>query len=229
MRREVRRRWHPFLVRAWLVWIALVSGCSEPPVAAEEPVVPPVASEAAPPPTPGAAFESVVTIAASGDLVLNPHAMRAIEDDGEDGYDNLLAGYAAALEEEEIAFLNLEQPLVDDRMPLDPGWPRQDTSRPRRSPVLGATPPLADALARAGVDIVSVTNNHAYDQGRRGLSRTLEELRRVHVEPVGAGATVEDAYGPVPTSGRWSFRSCSTESVRAETSKRRHTRSRRRV
>ncbi|MCB9597009.1 MAG: CapA family protein [Sandaracinaceae bacterium] len=179
-----------------------LAGCEEEAPAAEPP-------SAAAPPAPEApvaapevpAVEDVVepelTLAASGDLVLNPHAMRAVLEDGEAGYEHLLAGYAEVLEEDELVFLNLEQPLVDDEVPLDPGWPRQDTSRPRRSPILGATPPLADALAAAGVDVVSVTNNHAYDQGYRGLARTLEELARVHVPSVGVGVDADAAYAPV--------------------------------
>src|SRR5688500_16909026 len=113
---------------------------------------------------------NTVRISAAGDLVLNPHAMRTLASDG--AYDRLLAGYASSVREDEIALLNLEQPLVDDLVPLDPGWPRQNPARPRRSPILGATPPLAGALARAGVDLVTLANNHAYDQGRAGLART---------------------------------------------------------
>ena len=138
-----------------------------------------------------------VNLSAAGDLVLNPHAMAALADEGEGAYTHLLAGYAAALREDEIAFVNVEQPLVNDLVPLDPGWPRQDTRRPRRSPILGATPPLADALAAAGVDVAQVANNHAYDQGRAGLQRTLEELARVGITGVGAGADSDAAYAPI--------------------------------
>lgn len=155
-----------------------------------EPPPPPVAADAPPAPP-------VVRLSASGDLVLNPHAMRSLEDDGEDAYAHLLAGYASVVASEELAFLNLEQPLVDDVVPLDPGWPRQDPSRPRRSPILGATPALADALAAAGVDVVSFANNHAYDQGREGIARTLAALEEAGVAPVGAGEGVDDAYAPL--------------------------------
>lgn len=181
--------------------IAVAAGCSEAASAETTPPAPRApAPVAAPPPAPAPPApppEPVVTIAAAGDLVLNPHAMRAVLDDGDDGYANLLAGYAGALRADDVAFLNLEQPLVDDLVPLDPGWPRQDPSRPRRSPVLGATPPLADALSGAGVDVVSVSNNHAYDQGYRGLARTLEELARAGVPAVGAGPDADAAYAPL--------------------------------
>ncbi|MEZ4335690.1 MAG: CapA family protein [Sandaracinaceae bacterium] len=184
-----------------VIALLLGTGCAEPASAAPEVVAPAPPVVAAPPPVPAPPPASPptprVTIAAAGDLVLNPHAMRAVLDDGDDGYGHLLAGYAAVLREDDLAFLNLEQPLVDDLVPLDAGWPRQDTSRPRRSPILGATPPLADALAAAGVDVVAVANNHAYDQGYRGLARTLDELARAQVDAVGAGPDTDAAHAPV--------------------------------
>lgn len=146
---------------------------------------------------PAYAQPRTVRISAAGDLVLNPHAMASIADDGEAGYQNLVRGYGSVLSDDSINFVNLEQPLVRDVNELDPGWPRQDTSRPRRSPILGTDPALADALAEAGVHVAGLANNHAYDQGRRGLLRTLEELTRVGMRGVGAGATREDAYAPV--------------------------------
>ncbi len=138
-----------------------------------------------------------VRLNATGDLVLNPQAMRALLDEGSTGYASLLAGYAASIDEDEIATLNLEQPLVDDLVPLDAGWPRQNPAQQRRAPILGATPALADALRAAGVDIVSVANNHAYDQTREGLSRTLSALEHAEVAAVGAGPSVEAAYAPI--------------------------------
>lgn len=162
----------------------------EPPIAeAPPPAEPETVADETPAPSP------FVRLSAAGDLVLNPHAMRAIEDEG--SYAPLLEGYAAAVAPEEIAYVNVEQPLVNDEVPLDPGWPRQDTSRPRRSPVLGATPPLADALAEAGVDVAGLANNHAYDQGHVGLARTMAELRRVGIASVGAGTDTDAAYAPV--------------------------------
>jgi hypothetical protein len=134
----------------------------------------------------------IVRLSASGDLVLNSNALDAIEDDG--GYGALLASYAECLREDEISILNLEQPLVDDLVPLDPGWPRQNPAQPRRSPVLGATPALADALFAAGIDAVSLSNNHAYDQGRRGLARTIEELARARVKSFGAARSIDGAF-----------------------------------
>ena len=55
----------------------------------------------------------------------------------------------------------------------------------------------ADALAEAGFDVMSVATNHIKDGGNGGLTSTLDNLRRVGIAPVGAGASLEEALQPV--------------------------------
>jgi poly-gamma-glutamate capsule biosynthesis protein CapA/YwtB (metallophosphatase superfamily) len=55
----------------------------------------------------------------------------------------------------------------------------------------------ADAMAEAGFDVMSVATNHIKDGGNLGLTDTLDNLRRVGIVPVGAGASLEDALQPV--------------------------------
>lgn len=127
-----------------------------------------------------------VTIAGTGDLVLSRRMVRAWEARGDDGLAWMLEGYRSLLGQEEIVYLNLETPLVNDEVPLQVGWP----------PVLGAPPGVAKVLAEAGVDVVSVANNHAYDQGHAGLGRTLALLDESGVRSVGAGPSVAAAFLP---------------------------------
>jgi len=161
----------------------------------------PVAIVAAPSPAAAPEIAPVrrVTISAAGDLVLNELAMRSVHAHAAEdaGYRALLDGYARSLRAHDIAYLNLEMPLVDDVVALDPGWPRSLTERPRRSPVLGATPALAGVLASLGVDVVGVANNHAYDQGNAGLARTLAALDAASLARVGAGASEDEAAAPI--------------------------------
>ena len=68
--------------------------------------------------------------------------------------------------------------------------------------VLVGSPENADAMARAGFDVMSVATNHIKDCGRPGCGDqsffdTLENLRRVNILPVGAGADHEAAMQPV--------------------------------
>jgi hypothetical protein len=164
----------------------------EPRPAAVEREAPSIEAPIEPPAAPA---ERVVRLSAAGDLVLNPDAMAALR--GEGAYTRLLAGYAQRVDDDELSVLNLEQPLVNDLVPLDSGWPRQDPSQPRRSPILGATPALAGVLRDAHVDLAALSNNHAYDQGRAGLSRTVEALEQSGVRAAGAGANTDAAYAPV--------------------------------
>jgi len=55
----------------------------------------------------------------------------------------------------------------------------------------------ADSLAEAGFDGMSVATNHIKDGGNLGLIDSLDNLRRVGIVPVGAGASLEKALQPV--------------------------------
>lgn len=186
------------MTRAALL-VLLAVGCGEAEAAPipAPPTAPVTATVSAP--APAEAPAPAVVLEASGDLVLNGLAMRSVRthETEQEGYRALLAGYGGVLEEGAITFVNLEMPLVDHHVELDGGWPRSRTERPRRAPVLGATPVLAEVLAELGVDVVSVANNHALDQGFRGLSDTLAALDAAHLAAFGAGATRDAAYAPL--------------------------------
>ena len=60
----------------------------------------------------------------------------------------------------------------------------------------------ADAISRAGFDVMSVATNHIkncglLDCGDRAFFDTLDNLRRVGILPVGAGASLPEALEPV--------------------------------
>lgn len=59
-----------------------------------------------------------------------------------------------------------------------------------------ASPTFADALRWAGIDVVSVANNHAFDDGEEGLEETTRNLWRAGVGYVGGGRDLEDARRP---------------------------------
>jgi poly-gamma-glutamate synthesis protein (capsule biosynthesis protein) len=86
----------------------------------------------------------------------------------------------------DILFGNLESPIA----PV--GHPYEHTG----SPVFSAPPVAADALVRAGFDVVSTANNHAWDAGLDGVFETVKQLDRVHLPHVGTGRTLADAHQP---------------------------------
>ena len=100
------------------------------------------------------------------------------------GYRAMLAGARAAFRGADLAFVNLESPVTS-------------RSARRGDLIFHADEPMLAALAETGVRVVSVANNHAYDQGPRGLADTLEATSRLRVERVGAATTLRDACAPV--------------------------------
>ena len=66
-------------------------------------------------------------------------------------------------------------------------------------------PVLANALRNAGINVVTLANNHLLDCGRAGVLETLEALERAGVAAVGAGADTRAAHRAViRKAGRWS-------------------------
>ncbi len=84
-----------------------------------------------------------------------------------------------AFQAADIVFLNLESQLTDQG---------GQTVHPRNNLIFCGPPSGADALALAGVDVVSTANNHAFDYGLRGLRETIEHLERVGVAWTGTRA-----------------------------------------
>jgi hypothetical protein len=63
------------------------------------------------------------------------------------------------------------------------------------------TPPSAfTALKDAGIDIVTMANNHGADYGADGLKQTLAAIRASNFPVVGIGANVAAAYAPYYTT-----------------------------
>ncbi|MCC7536649.1 MAG: CapA family protein [Deltaproteobacteria bacterium] len=145
------------------------------------------AAPAGAPAPPGTSSGRTITIAASGDLLVHQRVIRAAAAHAEQGgFAHVLSGLASVLVEDEIAFVNLETPLAHTFNALQSDFP----------PVLGAPPEVAAALTGAGVDVVSVANNHAYDQTPAGLVASITESRSAGLAVIGGGDDVERAYEP---------------------------------
>jgi hypothetical protein len=62
--------------------------------------------------------------------------------------------------------------------------------------VFSADPTMIDGLANAGIDWVSLANNHIGDAGRAGLLQTIENLEERGIAASGAGANQAQARRP---------------------------------
>ncbi len=140
------------------------------------------------PPAPPVRIVASATLGAVGDVLMHEAVKRSAQSHGkglpDGGYGWLFAPVADLLSEPDLTFANLETPVA-------PGA-RTGT----RAFVFDAPPEAAAALRRAGVRIVSVANNHAFDQGRAGFEETLLRVKDAGLTPLGAGP-VGAAAGPL--------------------------------
>ncbi len=128
------------------------------------------------------------TIGAVGDVMIQDAVKRSAAAYGagapDDGFSWLFAPVADLLAQPDLTFANLETPVAPD------------ASKGTREFMFNAPPAAVSALKRAGVDLVSVANNHMFDQGRPGFEETLRRLEALGMRYVGAGPAGH-AAGPV--------------------------------
>lgn len=123
------------------------------------------------------------TLAAVGDIMLGGTAAPELE---RFGYDYPFEHVRELLTQADIAFGNLEGPLTNG------GQPATQKQYVFRSPPDSVAP----ALARAGIRVVSLANNHSMDYGREGLVDTMRALDRAGIRHVGAGESLAAARRP---------------------------------
>lgn len=135
------------------------------------------------------------TLALGGDVIFDApieyvlRARGASPDDAR-SYEELFADLRGPLEDADLSLVNLETPV----------GPRvRERSEARDYPTFAAPPAFLEALAASGVDVVTVANNHAYDQGVAGLAQTLTHAERVGLLASGTdeapGYTISHVHG----------------------------------
>jgi poly-gamma-glutamate synthesis protein (capsule biosynthesis protein) len=147
---------------------------------------------AAPVPSGAAPSENrrIVTLIAGGDVTLGYHFEELFDAEIVNGkpQDEMLAYPFAkvrpALAAADIAVVNLECPFTVRGEKLTKNFNFR------------AKPALAGAVAAAGIDVVSLANNHLMDYGLLGLLDTLEALDKAGVRHFGAGRTLAEARQP---------------------------------
>ena len=100
--------------------------------------------------------------------------------------DSLFTGVAPLLQSADIAFCQLEINLT-----------RRGFRLPQVRHTDRADPSTAQAIKRAGFDVVSFAGNHCMDWGTDGFFDTIEALQNAGLAVVGVGANVAAAREPV--------------------------------
>jgi len=118
-----------------------------------------------------------------GDVMLSRHVARVARAHRDPS--SPLRDLAPLFQEANIAFVNLESPFSDRGAVVEHGM------------IFKAEPEMIAALELAGIDVVSTANNHARDQGSRGVEFTLDWLQRHQIAAAGTGKSAEEAHAGV--------------------------------
>lgn len=124
-----------------------------------------------------------VTMTIVGDIMLGRRVGEAMAAAGDLAAP--LRPLAERLASADVTVGNLESTLSRDGSPTQGG----DS--------FAADPGVAAGLQLAGFDVLSLANNHVGDWGDTALVQTVEAVRAMGIEPVGAGATLAEARSPV--------------------------------
>lgn len=102
----------------------------------------------------------------------------------------MFAPIAGVLSGADIAMVNLETAIATGGSP------------DRKAYNFRAPPSAFEALRAAGVDAVTMANNHGRDYGPAGLAETLAAKQQTPLPVLGIGANAEEAYRPWRTDVR---------------------------
>lgn len=116
---------------------------------------------------------AAVRLVAVGDILMHRDVKRAEEQSG--GFPALWADLVPLFQGADLAFGNLETPVAPT------------SGRPGRPFQFNAPATLPAALRASGFTVLSTANNHAFDQGRKGVVETLARLRQEKLTAIGSG------------------------------------------
>jgi poly-gamma-glutamate capsule biosynthesis protein CapA/YwtB (metallophosphatase superfamily) len=126
--------------------------------------------------------EPPLSLIAVGDIMLGGRTRRRIK---EHGRDYPFRAVLPVLQRAPIVLGNLEGPLAQEA-------PKQNRNFSYR-----VKPKIATSFLPAGINVLTLANNHLVDCGREGVLETLESLAAAGVTPLGAAANKSAAHEPV--------------------------------
>jgi poly-gamma-glutamate synthesis protein (capsule biosynthesis protein) len=131
---------------------------------------------AAPPPARGS-----LLLHGAGDVSLDPSYISSY---AAQGYGYAWTGMDGLFRRDDLTVVNLECAVSNRGTPV----PKEFTFR--------GDPDALPAMRDAGVEVANLGNNHSYDLGPDALLDTVRNVRSAGIDPVGAGATQEQALAP---------------------------------
>ena len=126
------------------------------------------------------------TLAFAGDVILGRRINEALHDD--EARPEILVGVSEVLRQADLTVVNAEGVIALGGDFNDKGEPRPHMYR--------AHPLALDVLADAGVDVLTVGNNHSNDYGPQALTEMLDRIRIAGMDYAGGGHDLVDAKTP---------------------------------
>lgn len=165
-----------------MVVAVLLAGCSDPPLRH-----PRAGTSAGPDGTPSAeastaaaAADVELTLAFGGDVHFTDRTAKLLSDPS-----TAFGPTAETLKGADLAVVNLETAVTTRGTPE----PKEFHFR--------APATAYEAVKAAGIDAVSIANNHALDYGRVGFTDTLDAAAAAGMPAFGGGRTIDEAYTPL--------------------------------
>ena len=119
----------------------------------------------------------------TGDILLDRGVRRVIN---HHGVDHLFSdGIDSVFRSAQIVVGNLECPATKIESPVFKQY------------IFRSEPEWLDTLRQHGITHLNLANNHSIDQGREGLLDTKQNIEEAGMVPIGAGASMQEAAGPV--------------------------------
>jgi hypothetical protein len=120
----------------------------------------------------------VATVTGGGDVIGGFGVSSVVGSMGSGLFKSIAPHFAAS----DYGFVNLESPLTTGGDPQ--GW---------KDVVIKGNPALAKAMAKSGINVVTMANNHAGDMGDSGLLDSFKYCEKAGITVVGAGKTLKQA------------------------------------
>jgi poly-gamma-glutamate synthesis protein (capsule biosynthesis protein) len=120
-----------------------------------------------------------------GDMVFDRGIEYMINREGNGDFKFPFLNIADELNKADIVFGNLEGPISDKGMKVGSIYSFRND------------PKAIDGLAYAGINVISLANNHAFDYSREALEDCLTRLSAAGISYAGAGFSEKEAFSPI--------------------------------
>jgi poly-gamma-glutamate capsule biosynthesis protein CapA/YwtB (metallophosphatase superfamily) len=123
-----------------------------------------------------------ITLVAVGDCLMhNTQIWAGEQSDGQYNFDGFFADIKPFITQADYSSTCFEAPMAGPAAGYS-GYP-----------LFNSPDAMANTFANTGFDLISVANNHIFDQGYTGAMRTLEVLRGAGLDTIGAYTTPEES------------------------------------